>query len=205
MNDNPTQLSAPALPPHPTQPHATRQILEGAIVIERRGDFAAALQHCDAALAKLSTDALRAAASDQVMPGILAEQALLLAATDRSSDAEATLSALAHGYPSYALLDAARLRVELLLAVRRGDLAAAAALAERAADLSIPARVELLADLARAVAHPDAAGAGEVDRLRRELKLDAESRRWIEIVSPTLVQAFLGTFEVATIEDEGPP
>jgi hypothetical protein len=60
-------------------------------------------------------------------------------------------------------------------------------------------RGELLGALAIAARHPEKASAEEIGRLRDELRLDAESRRWVEAVAP----AVLSAFEAAHGPDDG--
>ena len=42
------------------------------------------------------------------------------------------------------------------------------------------------ADLSRAADRPEAAGAGELERLREELRVDTSARRWVEVIAPRL-------------------
>jgi hypothetical protein len=162
-------------------------------VAVRRAHFDEALRRCEAGLARLHTQVLRAYASDIALPALLAERAYLFAMTDRSADARAELDLLGERYPSFPYLAGARLRVRLALAARQGDVAGAAAFAEQTADVHLTRLDELLADLARAAARPETAGAGEVDRLKAELRTDAEARRWMEAVAPAVLAAFAAT------------
>jgi hypothetical protein len=157
---------------------------------EQRSDLPAALAACEEALARLGTETARAVAADILLPNILAERAFLFAAMDRSADARAEMILLAERYPSYPFLERAKLRVSLAEKARKGDVVGAARLAEQSADLPLNPRDELLADLARAAENPEAAGAGELERLREELRVDAASRRWIEVVAPAALAAF---------------
>ncbi|WP_437909529.1 hypothetical protein WME95_17605 [Sorangium sp. So ce327] len=157
---------------------------------ERQGELSAALAACEAGLARLGTEAARATAADILLPALLAERAFLFAAMDRRADARAEMALLAERYASYPFLERARMRVALALRAREGDIAGAARLTERDADLPLNARDELLADMCRAAASPGAAGAGEVERLREELRLDAASRRWLSAVAPAALAAF---------------
>jgi len=163
---------------------------------DRRGDFAAALARCDAALGRLSRYATRVLATDLLLPEIGATRASALAALGRAGEATAEIAALP---PAFPYLARARFRTELISLARRGDFAAAAETAARApADLPIGPRDELLRDLVRATAQPETAGGGEIERLREELRSDPEERAWIEHVAPGL----LGAFERATTHDE---
>lgn len=163
---------------------------------ERRGDFKAALASCDAALGRLSRYAARIIATDLLLPEIAATRAFALAALDRPAEAAAEIAALP---PAYPFLARARFRTELLALARRGDLAAAALVAARApADLPIGPRDELLRDIVRATAQPGSAGAGEIERLREELRAEPDQRTWLEAIAPGLLAAF----ERATTHDE---
>jgi hypothetical protein len=51
-------------------------------------------------------------------------------------------------------------------------------------------RDELLADLVRAAAAPEAAGLGEIERLEHELRTEPEHRRWIEWAAPRVLRRF---------------
>ncbi|AKT37989.1 hypothetical protein [Chondromyces crocatus] len=175
---------------------------------DRRADFPAALRHCDAALSKLTSPLYRELASDLLFPGILAERASLLAITGRVEDAEAEYQLLAEQFPLYAYLNATRLRLDLTLAGGRGDLAAVAALAERIGNLPLSPRDELLAELGRAAAHPDAVGANEIARLQTELRDLPEYRRWLDAVAPQVLTAFsqLGqTSDLGETDADTPP
>jgi hypothetical protein len=127
---------------------------------------------------------------DFLLPGLFAEHALLLAAQGASAEAAAELALIEERYPSYALLDTIRLRITLIDRARQGDFAGAARIADRSADLPLTLRDELLADLVRVVANPEAGAGVEVDRLRKELRADAVSRAWIEKVAPRVLTAF---------------
>ncbi|WP_437329893.1 hypothetical protein [Sorangium sp. So ce381] len=169
---------------------AAQAYLALAELSDRQGELLAALAACEAGLARLNTEAARAMAADILLPALLAERAFVFAAMGRSADARAEMALLAERYASYPFLERARLRVALALRAREGDIAGAARLTERDADLPLNARDELLADVCRAAANPGAAGAGEVERLREELRLDAASRRWLSAIAPAALAAF---------------
>ncbi|WP_438043767.1 hypothetical protein [Sorangium sp. So ce128] len=169
---------------------AAQAYLALAELSDRQGELLAALAACEAGLARLNTDAARAMAADILLPALLAERAFVFAAMGRSADARAEMALLAERYASYPFLERARLRVALALRTREGDIAGAARLTERDADLPLNARDELLADVCRAAASPGTAGAGEVERLREELRLDAASRRWLSAIAPAALAAF---------------
>ncbi len=96
---------------------------------------------------------------------------------------------LAERFPSFPFHARASFRVELVDRLRRGDVAAAAELAAGARDLPITPRLELLADVARAVADP---ATSEIERTRThtELRRDEPSARWIRLVAPDALETF---------------
>jgi hypothetical protein len=123
---------------------------------------------------------------------IIAARSFALAALGRPDEADAELAALPPMYPHRGR---AVFRVRLAQLLGRNDLVSASAWVEgHAADLPLSVREELLADLARAVASPETAGLGELDRLREELR-NAANRRWIQAIAPRLLGAFEGTEE----------
>jgi hypothetical protein len=171
---------------------AGRAWQELAVMEERRGAFVAALDACDRGLAQLSKNpATRTLASAILLPELVTERAIILAATDRDAEAGAEMALLAETYPSSPFRARSELRVELLRRVRRGDLAGAAALVARGTDdIPLNLRDEALADMVRAAVHPESAGAGEILRLKQELRADARLRRWLELAAPAAVAAF---------------
>ncbi len=155
---------------------------------DRRGNLAGALAHIDAARGKLRTRAGRNAAAGFVSPGITANRAYELAALGRADEAAAELAQLP---PDYVLLDRMRFVVPLVAFLARGDIEGAGRLVlATSPDLSIGARDELMRDLVHAVVAPASTGAGEMARLRDELRDREETRRWIEKVTPTLLSRF---------------
>lgn len=154
---------------------------------ERRSDFAGARRACEEGLARL-TDARTRAAADILYPDLIALRAFLLALQSRSDEADAELALLGPTYPHHAR---AVFRVRLVGLLRRGEYAAAARWVEAgAADLPLSVREELLADLTRAALAPGQAGAGEIERLKDELRRSQERRRWVDLAAPGLVEAF---------------
>ncbi len=158
----------------------------------RRADFDEAMRRCDQGIALVSTRASgRGTATPMLLPDLVAERAFVLAATDCHSRASAELAMLVKAFPAYPFLARAELRVGLVQRVRRGDLAGAAQLVAGATDdMPLSLRDETLGDLVRATVHPEAASAGEVQRLTEELRLDAELRAWIDAVAPQVRRAF---------------
>jgi hypothetical protein len=157
---------------------------------DQRGDFAAALAAAEAGLAKISTRALEAATSDWVLPELWADRAFAKLLLGRRDEALAEMAVLAERFPSFPFHARATLRVELVDRLRRGDVAAAAELAAGAGDVPSTPRVELLADLARALADP-ATPEAERTRLHAELRADEPSARWVRLIVPDVLEAFL--------------
>lgn len=117
----------------------------------------------------------------------MSQRAFVLAALDRYEEAEAELASLP---PAYPYRSRALLRVRLLSLVRRGQLAAAAKLAsETHLDLPMTARDELLADGVCAAVKPESVGAGEMPRIRRELRTVESLRPWLLTVAPAALEA----------------
>jgi hypothetical protein len=171
---------------------AAQACLQLARMAERRSDLETALRRCDEGIeAATHNEATRSLLSSILLPDLVAERAFLLAATGHPDKALAEMAAVAKQFPAFPFMARAELRVGLVLRVRRNDLADAARFARMATeDLPLSLRDETLVDLVRAVAHPESAGAGEVERLRRELRTDAELAQWLRTVAPSVVHAF---------------
>ncbi len=153
----------------------------------KKPDFGLMLQHCEAAFGRLRRRGARVVAADLLLPSIAAERAFALAALDRFDEANAELVTLS---PAFARLARSVFRVRLVELVRRGDLGEAARYVESSSpDLPLGPREELLRDLVRASANREAAGAGELERLRDELR-DPGFRRWILAVAPSVAELF---------------
>lgn len=158
-----------------------------AYIAERRADLSAALEQCDQGIASLSRYIMQISASDILLPDLMSERAFVLTAMDRHDEAEAELAQLP---PAYPYRSRALLRVRLVSHVRRGDLAAAAKLAaETNLDLPLAARDELLADVVRATNKPESLGAGELPRIRRQLRTIDALRPWLTAVAPNALVA----------------
>lgn len=169
-----------------------------ALVAEKKSDLRLALERCDRGLARLTKYAIRISASDILMPDLVSERAFLLAAMDRHAEAEAELASLP---PAYPYKSRALFRVRLISRVRQGDLEGAAELAARAGlDLPLYARDELLVDAVRAATNPETAGAGEIPRIKRELRTYAPMRRWMETFAPAALVALERTPEDKPLE-----
>jgi hypothetical protein len=171
---------------------AGQALLQLAAIAERRADFAEALAACDRGLEVIMRNpAARVAASSILLPELVAERAVVLAATGRDGEAAAEMAMLAETYPAHPYLACAELRVGLMRRVRRGDLEGAARLVGRDVDdIPLTLRDEALADVVRAAVDPESAGPGEIERLQHELRLDARLRGWLEAVAPSALAAF---------------
>ena len=158
-------------------------------IADGRGDFASALAAAEAGSPKISTRPLEAATSDWVLPELWSDRAFAKLLLGRRDEALAEMVVLAERFPSFPFHARASFRVELVDRLRRGDVASAAELAAGARDVPITPRVELLADLARAVADP-ATPEIERTRIHTELRADEPSARWIRLVAPDAIAAF---------------
>lgn len=177
---------------------AQAELLRSAVA-DRRARFEDGIQYVDAGRARLASEASRAAAAGILTPALTASRAYLLAALGRAEEAAAELLQLPH---DYLLLDRTSFAVGLVARLAQGDLEGAARLVEASSpELSMGPRDELLRDLVRAAMSPSGAGAGEIERLRQELREDDESRTWIERVAPAL----LGRFHEVTAPADLPP
>jgi hypothetical protein len=115
----------------------------------------------------------------------MTESAVAMAARGGLEDADAELAILCRDFPTYPRLSSSLLRVRLVRAMRSGDRDAACAIARsRTADLPLPYREDVLADLALA-SRGDATDE-DLTRLDAELDDDAELRGWIDCVAPGL-------------------
>jgi hypothetical protein len=160
---------------------------------ERKGDFEGAIAACDKGLGRIAT-AQKRGEVELLHADLVALRAFALAACDRRDEADAELALLGESYPGYGR---AVFRVELVTLVRAHDFAGAARLAEQSTgDLPLSVREQLLGEVARAAAAPDRVGAGEVDRLREEIKASPERARWLDRVAPGLLEAFSHAGEV---------
>lgn len=178
-------LTALAMGPSDVAAAQARLILAGNA--ERSGDFKAVITECRLGIGRLENERSRAEA-DILYPDLIALAAFALAATGQSDEADAELALLSPMYPHHAR---AVFRVRLVQALRKNDVAGAALWVERgAADLPLSIREELLADIVRAIHAPSNAGAGEIERLKDELRRSPERRRWLDIVAPGVVSAF---------------
>jgi hypothetical protein len=186
----PAELEALTLSPYGSV--AAQAHFQLARLAERRADLDEALKRCDQGIAAATTTAAtRMITSSILLPDLVAERAFILSATDHEEKAGAEMAALSDAFPAYPYQARAELRVAMVQRVRRGDLEGAARLVARGTDdVPLPLRDETLADLVRAVARPDTAGAGEVHRLKEELRQDPGLRRWLETTASAALQAF---------------
>lgn len=160
---------------------------------ERAANFEATLEYTTRGLGRLQDPKDRTAA-DIVYPDLLSLRAFALSAVGRFDEANAELSGLGNAYPHFGR---AVFRARLMMLARSGAHGSAAEwVAQSEADLPLSVREELLADLICAATQPEKAGAGEVARLRDELRAP-ELRKWIQKAAPAL----LDEFERATTAD----
>jgi len=158
-----------------------------ATIAERRCDAAGMLAAASTGLGRLAH--VHEGDAFSIQPELIAQRALALTLLDRPDEAAAELGILAHRTSPMRERDL--FRVRLIDLARRGDLAEAARWVEQeAGDLPLGVRDELLADLVRAAAAPDAAGLGEIERLEHELRTEPEHRRWIEWAAPQVLRKF---------------
>jgi hypothetical protein len=157
---------------------------------ERRADFARCLSECDDAIARLGTTRSAQVSAEQLMPPLLAVRGVALAAMGRRAEAEAELASLIARYAGYMHLPVADFCIRLVNAVRSGDLDAARELAQqRTAELPVPLRDDLLADLVLATG-PRGLPKEERERIAAELRDNAEVGAWIEAIAPGLRERF---------------
>jgi hypothetical protein len=153
---------------------------------ERRADFALCLAECDGAIARLGAARTAQLSSEQLMPPLLGLRGLALAATGRHAEAEAELASLIARHAGYMHLPLFDFRIRFVNAVRAGDLDAARALAmQRTAELPVPLRDDLLADLVLATG-PRGLPTEEIERVAAELRDNAEVCAWIDAIAPGL-------------------
>jgi tetratricopeptide (TPR) repeat protein len=160
---------------------ATEQIVAAradAALVEiaiRQARFDDAVMHCDRAISRFPKD------SETLLPELLSRRAYALAALGRPEEARADLQELETKYPTYAR----QLHTRIMLAVQRGDLAVARALArQRTPSLPLGRHSEVLADVLVVTGDASAAAVGEVERLATELREDQRLRDWLRAVWP---------------------
>ncbi len=179
-----------ALAKSPTALVAAQARHQLAVLADRAGKFDQALAHAEAGLGLLASPSLKMASSDFVYPNLASERAFALLAVGRRDDAIAELALVTEQFPSFPFLARATFRISLLDAIRAADYPRAGEIAVAAAELPVSAREELLADVARAVAAPESVGAGELSRIREELRTDASSSAWLRVVAQPLFDTF---------------
>ena len=192
----PTEEQLRALTQSPSPVVAAQAWLLLADHAERAADFAGALQAATMGLSRLRDPRDRVAA-DIVYPDLVSLRAFMLAALGRDAESNAELASLGPAYPHYSR---AVFRAGLIAILRRGDLRGALLWIEQGeADLPLSVREESLVDLVRAAVQPEAAGAGEIQRLKDELASMPEVKTWIRTAAPQLLDAF----ERSTMVDVG--
>lgn len=155
-------------------------------IAECRGDFEACIMECDRAFASIGRlHGAQTSATPAILPLGMGTRAVALAALGRSAEARSELAVLLAEHPSYAFGALFHFRVRLIDAIRNNDLDTAAAVArERNAELPIPLRDELLADIMLALTNPGTPGE-EVGRIERELHEDDVARQWVDTIAPS--------------------
>jgi hypothetical protein len=170
---------------------------------ERRADFALCLAECDGAIARLGAARSAQLSSEQLMPPLLGLRGLALAATGRRAEAEAELASLIARHAGYMNLPLFDFRIRFVNAVRAGDLDAARALAtQRTAELPVPLRDDLLADLVLATG-PRGLPKDEMERVAAELRDNAEVCAWIDAIAPGLRERLGGGVREGVRVSEG--
>lgn len=155
---------------------------------EQQAQFEECLALCNRALGSIAaqTQTLRMLASTTITPMAIGLRGVALAALGRFGEANAELATIARDHGTWSHRVSAELRIRLMLAVRRGDLETARAVArERTPELPVTLRDEALADLVLAVA-PSGASRDEQERVDTELREDMTVRSWIDTVAPDL-------------------
>lgn len=183
------ELEALATQPAPNTAASAHQELAGMAL--REGDINRALHHVDLGLGKLSAHQ-RAIGSDILVPSLLTERAVLLAAQGKLDPARAALTVVFERHPSYPYADRAKRRLALYDAAHRGDVETLARLAHETTETGLTDREELLLDLARATLSPGAMRPGERERLADAVEDPGLDRAWVECLAPGVLRAFEG-------------
>ncbi|MDF2698204.1 MAG: putative secreted protein, partial [Labilithrix sp.] len=159
--------------------------LQLSALAERSTNMRQALALCDAGLARVSRNPHgRALHSDILVPELIAQRALVLAALGDEHQASAEIATLAREHPTFAFMTRSVFRVRLVQALRRLDHDGAARLArERTPELPLTRRDEMLADIVLALSGSKVVD-GEVERIRSELSEDGELTAWIDFMAP---------------------
>lgn len=157
----------------------------------REGDLNRALHHVDLGLGRL-TAYQRDIGSDILVPSLLAERAVLLAAQGQRDPARAALTVVFERHPSFPYADRAKRRLALFDAAHRGDVETLARLGQASTETGLGAREELLLDLARATLSPGSMRPGERERLAEAVEDDGVDRAWVQRLAPEVLRAFEG-------------
>lgn len=159
--------------------------LQLSVLAERACSMNDALTLCDSALARVSRQpALRALNSDVLVPELIAERALLLAALGDEPQSSAELATLAREHPTFAFMTRSVFRVRLVQSLRRLDHQGAVQIArDRTPELPLSRRDEMLADIVLLLSGGKIVE-GEVERIAAELSEDRELAAWIDFMAP---------------------
>jgi hypothetical protein len=158
-----------------------------AAVAEEHARFEDAMREVDAGIGVIEAHkGWRALASDILLPELHGMRAFLLAVGGRIDEANAELALLSREFPTYPFATRTRHRVRLVQALVTGDSEAAVAIArQRAPELPLSMRDELLADLVLATSGTPLPE-GERERLEAELREDPVLARWMRAIAPGL-------------------
>ena len=157
-----------------------------AIDAEERADWAAALDACDAGLARVESEGARLGAQQWSAPKLAELQAYVWAAQGDLTRSRRELEALRTDYPDYPFLVAAVHRVLLMQAAHARTWQQLADLdARRAPAMTISARDELLAKVGRL--HANGATRADLTQLRAELDAFPSHERWLESLVPEVL------------------
>lgn len=159
--------------------------LQLSVLAERACSMSDALALCDSALARVSRQpAIRALNSDILVPELIAERALLLAALGDEPQSSAELATLAREHPTFAFMTRSVFRVRLVQSLRRLDHQGAVQIArDRTPELPLSRRDEMLADIVLLLSGGKIVE-GEVERIAAELSEDRELAAWIDFMAP---------------------
>ena len=150
---------------------------------EERGDLDAALDACDAGLARIESGRAQLPTQSWTAPKLTELQAYLRAASGELARSQRELDTLRATFPDYAFLVAGVHRVRLMQAARARDWHEMARLeAHRAPAMTISARDELLGRVGGMLA--SGATREDLAEIRAELDAFPSYERWLDVVVP---------------------